>query len=1730
MWPIKSRRTRKPSTAKTKKRLQLAIEQLEPRWLFSAKPIGLFDNMDSDDERKLFDDLRQDINILVELDKLRNQAGGGGGGAAASARESEGGGGGAVAGGGTGREAASAESAIAAGNYNYAPGMYGDGGTQAAVAANANGRALPAPLTITSANPSLLTKTAIATRPLIPPPSGGVPGAAIIDANEALALVQGVTEHTFSTWSMDLRASASGAPITSYSWDTSLASDATSITGASTYRLQFSWASFTGAARTDKISLTLNGNGATKQTITFSVDGTDSPAYSSQVDTASQWPGVIQPDAIMPDQQMVGDCNCYHLGLATGELQTSHSLPGYNPNIPGLMLDYHSTDGDARPIFVVLYQLDPNTTPPPTVHAQLTLNSTAGQIYYYDITDDPLYTGAGALLQIALQGNATSLSTGRYLWTITVTTDATPPVTTTYTGSVDIVNNNTAFLGAGWSLAGFERIYSVTGGVILDTGGGTKLWFASSVPLGTFTRPPGDTSTLVQNMDNTYTRTLKDGTKYNFSSGGLETSLVNTNNEAVTFSYNGSNQLSTITDWNNQTTTLAYSGNYVQTITDPANRVTTLTHSSAQLTAIQDADSSLWSYGYDSSNRMTTKTTPLSQTTTITYGSAGRVTSVNRADGTTESLAAQQTQGFIAVGSGTSGSPVARTLAALATGNYTDANSHTWKNRTDWLGFGRATNWIDPLSDTTVTHRNSSGFDYLPADANFDRTRQFFDGNGNPTTIVGGDNNATTMTYNGFSEVLTTTDQLGHITTSTYDSHGNVTTVQDPLNHVTSYTYNSAGLMLTRQDPLGHTTSYGYDSQNRLTTMTDALNQVTSYGYDSAGRQITVTDPSGATTTRYDNLNRVTAVTDALGHTATTVYDSAGNVSARVDALSRRTSYSYDSRNRLIATEDPLTHYSTIVYDSAGNVSARVDALGRRTSYTYDNANRLIQVKDALGNLSTTVYDSYGNRVVSVDALNHRTSYSFDSLNRLIQTQDARGNFVTLTYDAAGRQISSQDGLGHITTSTYDAANRLIATTDALNHTTTYGFDAASNQVTVTDPFNRTTTTAFDALNRRQTVTDARNGVTSYGYDVVGRLLTITDAVNNTTTYLYDSASRQTGYTDALGTATYVYDNANERTDVYDRNGRHRAFAFDAAGRETTEKWLDAGGNTTRTITYSYDNANETTQITDPSSTLAYSFDNDGRVQTVDTNGTSGLARVLLTYAYDAAGNRTSVTDNLSGSYTYTYDNVNNLASASMTVSGNQGPQVTLAYDAANRMTGVTRKDTGSNNIVSVYSYDNADRLTTLMYNSSVAGALATYAYGFDNASQLTSYTGPEGHLTYTYDNARELTGVGNDRSESYSYDLNGNRNYGSYTKGPGNELTGDETYTYAYDSEGNLTSKTRLSDGETWALTWDYRNRLTQDVEKTSAGATVTNDVFTYDVLDRRIGKSVNGTQTWMAYDRGNTFADFNNSGTLTMRYLYGNALDSLYGRRDNNGNNAWYLTDMLGSVRQVTQTNGTILDAITYDSYGNILSETNPSNGDRFKFTGREWDSEIGLQYNRARYYDPKTGRWISRDPAKFRGGDKNLYRYVHNSPTSAHDPSGLIGASCEERFVECIITMEELAAELGWSDQYKTYAEIVRCVIPYDDCKKERPPPTPVTIPSFHYEQAHVTQSDTSDRSGWKVSFQNWVHNHWGLIIGGTVVVATVALVGVCVYTAGLGCFALGGLSNGWFSLVVPLVGVA
>ena len=129
---------------------------------------------------------------------------------------------------------------------------------------------------------------------------------------------------------------------------------------------------------------------------------------------------------------------------------------------------------------------------------------------------------------------------------------------------------------------------------------------------------------------------------------------------------------------------------------------------------------------------------------------------------------------------------------------------------------------------------------------------------------------------------------------------------------------------------------------------------------------------------------------------------------------------------------------------------------------------------------------------------------------------------------------------------------------------------------------------------------------------------------------------------------------------------------------------------------------------------------------------------------------------------------------------------------------------------------------------------------------------------------------MGGSRTESYSYDLNGNRNSSGYTTGTDNEQTASPGYTYTYDSAGNLTAQTNTSTHVITSYTYDYRNRLTE----VKVGGTI-EATYTYDALDRRIGVDDSGTQTWTAYDGmsadANSYADFDSSDSFTMRVSVG-------------------------------------------------------------------------------------------------------------------------------------------------------------------------------------------------------------------------------------------------------------------
>jgi len=197
-------------------------------------------------------------------------------------------------------------------------------------------------------------------------------------------------------------------------------------------------------------------------------------------------------------------------------------------------------------------------------------------------------------------------------------------------------------------------------------------------------------------------------------------------------------------------------------------------------------------------------------------------------------------------------------------------------------------------------------------------------------------------------------------------------------------------------------------------------------------------------------------------------------------------------------------------------------------------------------------------------------------------------------------------------------------------------------------------------------------------------------------------------------------------------------------------------------------------------------------------------------------------------------------------------------------------------------------------------------------------------------------------------------------------------------DPNGNLASKTEGND--TWTYEWDAENQLKRVLKNSVEQAR-----FAYDPLGRRVEKVFGASTTTYTYGFQDILREI--SGATTLKYIQGPDTDEPLAQDDGSGALTHLHADGLGSIVKATDSVGGVLATRRYDAFGN--PEVGGTNG--YAFTGREWDSETGLAYYRARYLDPKVGRFISEDPLRWLTGP-NMYAYVSNHPTSSTDPFGL------------------------------------------------------------------------------------------------------------------------------------------
>jgi RHS repeat-associated protein len=830
-----------------------------------------------------------------------------------------------------------------------------------------------------------------------------------------------------------------------------------------------------------------------------------------------------------------------------------------------------------------------------------------------------------------------------------------------------------------------------------------------------------------------------------------------------------------------------------------------------------------------------------------------------------------------------------------------------------------------------------------------------WDQSNNPQTIQ------TSLTYDSYGNV-TSRYQQGDLAVAGDERYDQIEYAYDTTNWLLArpnviHTRSDQGL--TQDDDLARTTLTYQPGTNLVLTKNFWFNQGASdptitYTYDQYGNLSTQTDPNGnsPTTITYDSTQTFPQlVTDPAGHRT-------------------QTAYNYLFSKPISKTDVDNNIVTAYTYDLFGRIAKVVDYPNDSPSYptkTYSYNNY-----GTVGQQNVSV----GSRVQSGAAAVYSKSVYFDGLGRKISQHSDGPNGATIrldtVYDANSRVWKkSVPYLYGIETEkstqyTYDPLGRLLTQINPDQTSSTIAY--AHGTTNYYDPNNNRRTELRDAYGQLLSVTqypDANtNFSTTYQYDSLGNLLAITDPENNQTSITYDSLSRRTAMSDPdMGSWIYGYDPNGNLTSQTDANNTTIKFSYDAVNRVTL-KQFPAGQN----IQFSYDQAGagygigQLAGVSDASGSTSFQYDRNGKV--VSQNSTVNGNLYTLQKSYDDLGRITTITYPDNEQVSYTYDTGGNLSGV-------------VGYANFTNFTGLGQPQgiTYGNGATTSLSYNTAtdSRLhsmvtTTASADGDVQVQNLTYSYDGDgNVLIITDGVDPTRDLSFGYDGMNRLITASSSRQDygqlSFEYSPSGNILYnsriGSYSySGPQpHAVTSAGTNSYGYDSNGNMTNR----NGQ--AMAYDYENRLI------SSG----NTSFVYNYKGMRAEKT-SGTPSSTTTYLKNLYECTN--GACTEHIFAGTRRIA-----SKSGSTVYYYhPDLLGGMNVATDSTGQPAETNFYYPYGEDWIETGYADIG-YKFTDQEKDSETGVYYYKARYYDPVLGRFITPDP---------MMQAVYDPETSSRLPT--------------------------------------------------------------------------------------------------------------------------------------------
>ena len=628
------------------------------------------------------------------------------------------------------------------------------------------------------------------------------------------------------------------------------------------------------------------------------------------------------------------------------------------------------------------------------------------------------------------------------------------------------------------------------------------------------------------------------------------------------------------------------------------------------------------------------------------------------------------------------------------------------------------------------------------------------------------------------------------------------------------------------------------------------------------------------------------------------------------------------------------SQYMTIDYDPVGRPEEMTNPDGSSVTYVYDRLN-------------TTVYDEnshvikYGKDVFgNIVTVTERNNVSADPVNK---------NYVTTyEYDILGNliKIIPQNTFNQ-TNVMFRKDNGFYANGTPIVAESTYALRNITPGVTLDTTFRSANTTfTYDALSRKTSMSDPDLGNQSYTYNANGKLASVTDARGMTTTYSYDEIDRPEFITSPDGGIWYVYDYYTIGTLYlalvsFEGYGVAKTYQYDNRLRITQET-VDIDGSNYST-NYTYDSMDRITSKTYPNNkTVTYTYNDQALLNSIYDNTTNSY--IIRNISYNAQNLMTEkeLGNNVNTTLTYnqTTSRLQNIRTGTL-------QNLTYTFDAKGNI--IQIRD-GVMNETQNFMYDDLDRLIL------ACSPEYSQSFAYNPLGCIIAYRSKDNGST--------------EIKAGFEY---GNVSSGKVSKIHAPTKLSNPNTAMTYDACGNL-----ISDGK-FLYTYDSRNHLTT-VRNMTTNAVVSE--FMYDDQGKRVKKTENGVTTLYISDEYEIV-----DGNSTVYYF---ANDDRIAKESSDGR-YWYLVDHLGSTNVMIDSTGSLVERSLYYPFGGYRSGVAD---EKYGFTGKEFDSDTGLYYYGARYYNPEIFVFTQADtviPDVYHPQALNRYSYCLNNPLKYEDPDG-------------------------------------------------------------------------------------------------------------------------------------------